>query len=349
MPAYTDFAFRPNLSDPEGQTPSAPPITSCPDIWPAGTQPIANFQTVLASSSSWSSDPGQNIKQGFNNVIYARSKNFGGANNTGKVYIYYAPSAVISWPSQWAGNQLLTDQVNPANPNGPNLNYLTLNAAATGNIAVGNGAFLWTPAPPPPGSDHYCLFSQVVTAANPNPIPGANQPMTSEDMATIVANDLGIGWRNVSLIVQADQPTWSYSSNLSVPANSPAPVTVQVVLACNKMATGGAMAFNCSSLNGTSVPITLPKTPIQNANQVSGITTTLQPGFNGSITVYYWQEQAGQSPSGSNIAIQALTPATTPKMKALVNRRHMEHLKANALGIPIQEVVALGEMNYRMS
>jgi hypothetical protein len=347
MAAYTDFAFRPNLTDPEGQTPSAPPVTNSPDIYPVGVNPIANFQTALATPASWATDPGQNVQEGFNNIIYVRSKNFGGANNTGQVFLYYAPCAVISWPSQWVTNQLLTDQPNPTNPNGANLNYLNLNAAANGNIAVGAGAFLWQPTPPPPGSDHYCLFSQVVTAATPNPIPGANQPMTSEDMATIVANDLGIGWRNVALIVQANQPTWSYSSMLTVPANSPAPVTVQVLLACNNMTGGGSMSFNCSSANGTSVPITLPQTTIQNPNQVSGITTTLQPGFSGSITVNYWNGSSA-NPSGANIAIQALTPATTPGMQAMVKKSHMKHLKLNAVGIPIQEVVSLGQMNYTL-
>lgn len=347
MSAYNDFAFRPNLTDPEGQTPSAPPLTSSPDIWPNGPNPIANFKTVLASPSSWSSDPGQNVQQGFNNIIYVRAKNFGGPNNTGQVYLYYAPSGIISWPSQWANNKLLTDQPDPQHPNGPNLNYLQVSAATTGAIAVGNGAFLWNPAPPPPGSNHYCLFSQVVTAQTPNPIPGANQPMTAEDMATIVANDLGIGWRNIALIVQADQPTWSYSSELTLPPNSPSPLTVQVNLACTNMAVGGAMAFTCSSLDLTSVPIVLPKTTIQNPNQVSGITTVLQPGFTGSVTVNYWQGSQ-PNPSGANIAIQAFTPAATPTMQALVSKKHMEHLRNFAVGIPIQPVVSLGQMTYKL-
>ncbi|HLJ86191.1 MAG TPA: hypothetical protein VKZ53_05170 [Candidatus Angelobacter sp.] len=343
MPAYNDFAFRPNLTDPEGVTPSAPPVYTSPDIWPNGPTPLPNYQTVL--TQNWNSDAGQQIQQGVNNIVYVRCKNFGGANNNGKVYLYWAPSAVINWPSQWANNKLLTDQQDPNHP-GSGLNYLEVSASNTGNIAVGKGAFLWTPGPPPSGSDHYCLFSQVVTAKTPNPIPGADQPMTAEDMATIVANDLGIGWRNTVMIHPTDQPDWQYSSLLTYPSDAPQPVSVQVVLQCTNM-TGGSMGFTCSSSDLTSNPIALAKTPITNPNQVSGVATTLSPGFSGSITVSYWHGSQ-PNPSGAGIALKVLAQATTEKMRALVSRKYMDRLRNTMSNLEIQEVVSLGQMNYVM-
>jgi hypothetical protein len=342
MATYTDLFMRPNLTSPQGQTPSQSPVTSCPDIIPAGTSPTANFQTVYSSASSYASDPGQSVVLGTNNYIYVRANNGWSGAETGQVYLYYVPAQVINWPSEWAGNQLLTDQVNSQ---GQNLPYLALNAQTTGQIVVGGGVFQWIPQPPPPGSDHYCLISQITTANTPNPIPGQSTPMTYEDMATIVANDLGFGWRNVVLIDNGDAPTWSYQTMLTVPSNVTAEV-VHVYLACNNMATGGAMAFTASTTAGSSAPVTIPQTTINDANQISGVTVTLQPGYSASITVSYWSNNT-TSPSGASIALEAsIESGGNPGLAALVNPQHVRRLsKAN--GITPTLPVYIGQDNFK--
>ncbi|HWW61566.1 MAG TPA: hypothetical protein VN181_09375 [Thermoanaerobaculia bacterium] len=354
MTAYTDFAFRPNLTSPEGQVPSSPPVCTSPDIIPAGNTATANFQSVFSTSQSWASDPGQNVTQGQVNYIYVRSKNFGGANNSGQVYLYYAPCAVINWPFQWISNQIPI----PSDTSNP-LYASSIQAATNGAIAVASQPFQWTPSALPAGSDHYCLFSQVTTAATPNPIPGSTS-MTAEDMATIVAGDLGIGWRNVAMVT-GNPPTWNYQTMLTLPANAQA-TQIQVLMQCTQMPTGGAIAFTCSSADGTSAPIVLPQTSISNPNQVSGVNVTLQPGFSGSITASYWANGTS-APAGSGISLHAETPQTTPTMAALVSRARAAYIRKNfvpasksadisagtltADNLPIEEIVSLGAMHYR--
>jgi hypothetical protein len=342
MASYTDLFMRPNLTSPQGQTPSQTPVTSCPDIIPAGTSPTTNFQQVYSSPSSYSSDPGQSVVLGENNYIYVRANNGATGAESGQVYLYYVPAQVINWPSEWAKNQLLTDQVDSQ---GQNLPYLALSAQTSGEIVVGQGVFQWIPQPPPPGSDHYCLISQITTASTPNPILGQTTPMTYEDMATIVANDLGFGWRNVVLINDGGAPTWNYQTMLTVPSNVTAEV-VHVYLACNNMAVGGAMAFTASTTAGSSAPVSMAQTTITDANQISGVTVTLQPGYSASITVSYWSNGT-TSANNSSIALEAsIESGGNPGLQALVRPQHVQRL-SKAFGITPTQPVYLGQDNFK--
>ncbi|HEV3157636.1 MAG TPA: hypothetical protein VGZ00_09860 [Candidatus Baltobacteraceae bacterium] len=304
---YGDFFMRPNLATPYGQVPALPPLMTSPDIIPQ-TAPLANFQTALATSTSYGQDIGKNLNLGQNNLIYVRAKNAHSGAQSGTIALYYAPSAVINWPSQWVNNKLKTDQGNIST---------TISATAMGAISVGANPFQWVPQTPPAGSDHYCLFSQIMTPTTPNPIPGQNVPMTYENMATLVATDLGIAWRNVTL-VENSLPTWNYQTMLTVPSSTPTAEVVHVYLACNNIPVGGTIQFTCSSTDKTSGPISIPPTPITDPNQISGVTVTLQPGFSGSITVSYWSN--GKTPvSGANILLEAsLEAGGYPKLQRLV-------------------------------
>lgn len=333
--------MRPNLTSPLGQIPSTDPLSLCPDIIPAGTRPTVNFQQVYSTPSSYNSDPGQSVVLGENNYIYVRTNNGATGAETGTVYLYYVPAQVINWPSQWASNQLLTDQVNSQ---GKNLPYLDLSAATNGEVSVGQGVFQWIPQPPPPGSDHYCLISRIVTADTPNPIPGQDQPMTYEDMVTIIRNDLGFGWRNVVLIDDGGAPTWNYQTMLTVPSNVTAEV-VHVYLACNNMPVGGMMSFTASTSDGSSALVAIPQTSIADSNQISGVTVTLQPGYSASITVSYWANGT-TAQSGSSIALEASIESDgNQNLARLANPKHVERLSVG-LGITPTLPVYLGQDNF---
>lgn len=335
MATYNDFFMRPNLTTtPYGSVPSSPPLTSSPDIIPQqGTSPIGNFQTVLATDTSYGQDIGQDLLLQQNNLIYVRAKNGSAGAQTGTINLFYVPSAIINWPSQWVHNQLSTDQ---------GASSAKISAANAGDVAVGDHPFQWTPQPPPAGSDHYCLISQVVTPTTPNAIPGQNQPMTYEDMATLVSSDLGIGWRNVAL-VDGSTPTWTYNTMLTVPSNNPTAAVVHVYLACN-VPVNTAVAFACSTLDGTSAPITIPQTTVTVPNQISGVTVTLQPGFSGSIAVSFFANGQTLS-SGQGLTLEAAYEAPQHLANKFVHHRHRARL-ANAVGIQPQNPVYLGNMSF---
>lgn len=335
MTEYGDLFMRPNLTSPLGQVPSVGPVTSCPDIIPAGTTPTANYQTVYATSQSYASDPGGSVFLGQNNYIYVRARNNWNGAETGQISLYYVPAQVINWPSQWANNKLLTDQ---------GQSFTTVSAAAQGDVVVGANVFQWIPQPPPPGSDHYCLISQIVTPNNPNPIPGQTTPMTYEDMANIVANDLGFGWRNV-VLVSGNPPTWVYQTQLTVPTTVSAEV-VHVYLACNNMPVGGAMSFTASTSQGSSQLVAIPQTSISDPNQISGLTVTLQPGYSASISVNYWAN--GTTPtSGANIALEAsIESGGNANLAALAQPAHVKRLAAGQ-GITPTLPVYLGQDSFR--
>jgi len=137
---FQGIYMRPNLSN-GGAVPAAGPFCTCPDIWPAGTQPVPNFQTALATSQSYGSNPPDQITMNMDNYIYVRGLNGATANQTVTVALYYVPSGVIQWPSQWQNNVIKTDQGNT-----------TANIAnlAPGAVGVADQTFLWSNVQPPP-------------------------------------------------------------------------------------------------------------------------------------------------------------------------------------------------------
>ncbi len=342
---YTDFFMRPNNTSEEGTIPSTGSITNCPDIIPYGVQGVEDPQTTFGTTASYNTNPGVDLKVGMNNLIYVRAKNGYEGQETANIYLYYVPCQVINWPNQWANNGLMTDQADPQQPRKPEDYYVSISASAKGDIKVGPNPFQWTPTPPPPGSDHYCLISRVETPLNPNPIPGIDQPMTYEDMADLVRNNIGFGWRNVTLIDSAQAPTWSYQTMLTVPTNVTAE-TVHIYLACNNMPKGSYMEFNCSTQKGSSAPIQIPKTSIDDPYQISGTTVILQPGFSGSITVYYWSN--GKAPvSGSFIQLEAsIESGGNPALKKMVEKEHLKKLSA-AKGITPTAPVYIGNYIFK--
>src|ERR1700742_302326 len=71
---FNGVYMRPNLSN-GGQVPAAGPYCTCPDIWPSGPTPVPNFQTALATSSSYNSNPPDQITLYMDNYIYVRGYN----------------------------------------------------------------------------------------------------------------------------------------------------------------------------------------------------------------------------------------------------------------------------------
>lgn len=209
--------MRPNLAS-DGTVPAGSPYCTSPDIWVAGTSPVADFQNALATSQSYGSTSQSDIVTNRDNYIYLRGANGTGAPQSRTAQLYYAPNAVIQWPGRWENNVIQTD-------NGTQQANIT--ALAPGAVGVADQPFFWqNMQPPPPGSDHYCLIAQYNDVNNSNPVPAID---TQLDMAGLIANNLGWGWRNISL-VSAQAPTWSYEVNLSIPDTFPSTQEYRVLV-----------------------------------------------------------------------------------------------------------------------
>ncbi|MFD1739053.1 hypothetical protein ACFSCX_21320 [Bacillus salitolerans] len=336
MSTYQDFFIRGHLGA-DNTIPATGTLSSSPDIIPVETHPIKSFQEVLASDESYSSDPGTTVSIGYDNYIYVRGKNGGISPVKKKIYLYYVPASIINWPSKWKDNGIPTAAIDPTT--GKEVMYVTVDGSPN-QVLVGNNAFIWRNVQPPPaGSDHYCLIAQVTDDKNSNPIPHQDD-FSYEDMASLMHNNLGFGWRNVTTISK-DIPTWNSNTTLDVPLSVKTAKYVHVYVDI-KGHKGAEISFQCSTQDKSSTPIEISKTLVtSNEAMIYGITTKLDPGFSGSITLNYFQN--GITPSSDNhIRIEA---SYEHEDELNIDQEHLNRLKG-AVGIEPTTPVYLGDFKW---
>lgn len=285
---FAGVYVRPNLGN-GGSVPASGPLCTSPDIWIANQTAVQNPQQTLASDASYATGSNNNVESGMANYIYVRGYNNTASTQTKLVSLYYAPAGVIQWPGQWQKNILLTDQNNPtAN--------LVLPSQAVG---VTDQVFAWNnPAPPPPGSDHYCLFAQLNDAANANPFPDITHAL---DMSALVTNNLGWGWKNTTYVPAPSGASFAYSTMLSVPTNVVAPGNTFLVWVNPSNYVGWSVQFSCSQADSDGKVISLGPQPVPiTANgQIIGLVVTLEPGFNALMSVTLYSNGNRQMPGAS--------------------------------------------------
>jgi hypothetical protein len=286
---FNGVYLRPN-SGSDGSVPDPGPYCNSPDIWIAGTDPIPRYQTALATAQSYASSSSNNIYSGQNNIIYVRGMNGATAAETKNVTLYYSPSGVIQQPSKWQNNVILTDQ------GGRTGNIVGL---APATIGVCDATFLWQNSPPPPpGSDHYCLFAQFNDANNSNPFPNVE---TALDMGALIMNNLGWGWRNTSMIAADAQ--FSYSEPLTIPSDYPSTQAYSILIAPTGFV-GWDAEFYCSQTDAKGHKIALARTKVTQDGVLLGVDQAiLDPGFTGQMTVnMYSPNNQGPAP-GSTVSL----------------------------------------------
>jgi hypothetical protein len=336
--------LRPSV-DNGGNVPASGNLCFSPDIWISGTTPIN--PATLATTDSYGQISQDNIAFGQTNFIYVRAANGTTAPLSRTVQLYYAPSSVIQWPSNWMNNLIPTDQTDAQGHPALITNITNLGAGA---IGVADNVFQWANVPElPAGADHYCLFAQLNDANNSNPFP---DPMTQIDMAVLIKNNLAWGWRNTAEVA-GNVASWSNQVGLNVPANQPAG-QYRLFVMPSAGYIGWSVAFQCSQNGADGQPISMPPTLITSAGQLAGITCNLNPGFNASITVSMFQNGAPASPTGSKISLTATYfPKTGQEVTraigaGLVDWRLQQRLR-NAFGgiTPLPEI-ALGAQHYKV-
>jgi len=298
--------MRPNSSN-TGTVPAGGPYSASPDIWFAGTTPVANYQTALATDSSYATQSSNNIYSGQTNILYVRGKNGASAAKSNTVQLYYAPSGIINAPSQWQNNVIKTDAGGL---------YGNLSNVASGSIAVCDATFVWTNVtPPPPGSDHYCVFAQFNDANNSNPFPSV---YTALDMGALIMNNLGWGWRNTSMI--AAQPTWQYTVPLNIPSDYPTTNSYSVLISPTGYV-GWDAEFYSSRPDSNGNPIKLGRTKVTQDGILLGVSNAvLEPGYQSLMTVNMYSPN-GQGPTpGATVPMSVNYVAGSSSYREAISR-----------------------------
>jgi hypothetical protein len=312
---YSGIYCRPNLQN-GGTIPASGPLCTCPDIWISGTRPIANFQTVLATSASYATASVDTIQQGQANYIYVRGMNGALLPLSTQVQLFASPAGIILWPALWKQRPIPTD-IDYQPPNPP-VYASNIDNLAAGAIGVAQNAFVWSdPEPPPPGSDHYCLISWMNNASNP--FPDAPGPL---ELSHLIANNLGFGFRNVSL-QSGSSPTVQLVTQIEIPVSVP-PGSRQyyILIFPSGFPSGWQVSLSCSQTDTKGNPIAIPQQIIPPPPaKYLGIYAWLDPGFSATVTINCYQNGA--------------EPATnaTLQMQVMYLAEPQEIKRALALGI----------------
>ncbi|PTR23346.1 hypothetical protein [Pseudomonas sp. GV085] len=295
--------MRPNQSN-EGTVPAGSPLSACPDIWIAG-MPVPNYQSALATATSYATQSADNITQGHPNYIYIRGKNGTAIPRTTKVQLYGVPCAAIQWPSNWANFSIPTDQDHPDGT--PPIYVSSMVNLGAGTIGVAADTFVWAnPQPPTDGSSHYCLITWLNNANNPFP-----DVLTQLDMSALITNNLQFGWRNVSM-QSAQSPTIQISTQLIIPDDVSAgsrEYSLQVTnngFAPNTDGRGWTFDLTCSRTDAKGKSISIVNTAMPDQGHFVGVRCWLEPGYSATLTLNLYRNSGPVSLPGASMDI---TPA----------------------------------------
>ena len=335
--------MRPNSNN-NGSIPASAPYSDCPDIWIAGTTAVANYQTALATNSSYATSSSKNIYVGQTNLIYVRGKNGATTSKTNTVTLYYAPSAVIiNDPSTWKNNVIKTE-IGQTSGNITNL--------APGAVGVCDATFAWTDVQSPPsGSSHYCLFAQFNDAQNSNPFPSVD---TALDMGSLIMNNLGWGWRNTAEI--SAKPSWSDTVPLTIPSNFPA-ANYYSIFVIPTGYVGWKAKFYASENDSNGNPIALKKSKVDQDGQILGVQNAyLEPGFECLMTVNMYG--SGSPPVGAMLTLSCNCVVSTQQdlreavERNLIDWDFMYRLKRSCpelFGVTPTAFITLGYYNWKVT
>ncbi len=343
---FNGVYMRPNLGN-TGTVPAVGTLSSCPDIWIANQTPVQDPQTTLASDASYATSSNNNIMGGMANYIYVRAKNGTATAQTKNVTLYYAPSGIIQWPGQWKGNVIPTDN---------KALMANITNLASGAIGVADGTFEWdNPPPPPSGSDHYCLISQINDAQNSNPFPSI---YTVLDIAQMVSNNLGWGWKNISYIPAPSGAFFVGTSPLCIDPTTIAPGDTYMIWTTPVNFVGWSVQITCSQRDSNGKEITFGPNPVNvtQEGQVIGVLVTLKPGFSSSLSLTMYSNGHSAQPGATAQIICSYQTSATNSDEALARGlvdRELEEVVKDALAaanasddIPITKFVGIGAYSW---
>lgn len=311
--SYNGMLLRANLAD-SGAIPRAGPYVSCPDIIPyqqnVVQDPQATFGSATGSATSYDRDPGMPISIGNVNYIHLRGKNLGTTAIVANSYLWFAPSQLILWPGVWLNDQyqIRPDQSLSGAPGGATEQFITL-SAAPGAIAVTPAPFAWANPSSPPSGTNYGLVAITGTAEQVAAMRAAALNIKSlEDFAAWIANNGGVGWRNLAT-TSANTPDFSTAVDFHS-GSSVAQLMFQLVAA--NIPAGAEIALSAGTPNDGGpgfYPIVIPPTPVPGApgtvvpSYSVGLRTNVIANYQSAI-YYEYKSNGAPTPSGFSLTVQ---------------------------------------------
>jgi hypothetical protein len=317
MAQYDDLYLRNTLND-TGNIPRKGAMSSSPDIIPWGLDPQPDPKKYF--TDNYTQDVGKPLIADFRNYLYIRAKNLGNVASSGEVFLYWSPSSLLLYPSQWKVNSMKTSS---------GAGSVSMKDVAPSGIGVAEDAFTWSPSMPG-GNFHYCLIGRVATDRHPNPIPNTGD---IKDFAAWVAENGGIGWRNVS-VVNAGAPTLALSTNYD---QGPSKAEVTFAVTCDNCPIGKSwVSFSSATvLPDSQQPVFIPKTLIDQQGKVIGVKRQVPAGWNTTFTINYWSDV--KPPEGWNIALEGTVTSDDVEDKALYKLGHTAQELGWGNGIHVAE------------
>jgi hypothetical protein len=215
---------------------------------------------------------------------------------------------VLQWPSQWAQYAIPTDIGHDSSQ--PPIYAAAMNNVQPGAIGVAAQTFVWAnPAPPPPGSDHYCFISWLNTPSNPFP-----DVMSALDLSALITNNLGFGWRNVGMVSGA-QATVSMQTQLDIPSNiQPGSQEYFIIVTPTGFPPSWQIELDCSRTDDKGNQIAIARQNVSGqSGQFIGCYAYLTPGFSGTLTLSLYSD-GNQPAPGAKVDVQVQYHPTTKEL-----------------------------------
>lgn len=283
---FDNLYLRPNLEN-TGIVPPTGSVVHCPDIWCAGTRPVARHKTALASAESYATmSPELNI-EGKDNYVYVRCRNNTAATvDQTQVQLFYTRASGILWTSNW--------HVVEAEPGGKAGSIVSIPA---GGIGVVEHPFIWSRPSTIEQGDHFCLIARLFQDERDNPVPSVFSPI---DLADIMATNLRWGKKNVT-VLPAHLPDGYYRFDLDVPVNVKGGSYTYHLYLANKGLAGFSYEVQASMADSDGRYISQKGNITDDMDIPLGETSfRFEPGFSTVISVFFYSNGHLPAPGASS-------------------------------------------------
>lgn len=327
---YNGFYLRNNLSS-LGNLPAVSPFNLTPDIIQS-SQPVANPQVSFSTMDSWQTlyptapEPGKNY-------YYVRGANGGSNAFSGQMRLYWAPSQLIMFPSCWKNNPLSTSS---------GLEDVNVQAEV-GHIGVGDGAFVLNK-----GSQALSIPDSFYAFVAQNTVAAIPTISSWLEMSQLMTQQLGFGFRNMVSFDPVDGPML-YRLGLNIPMSIGESATLQLTLSVQGIPQGDTIGLVGDCYTPEMKPIEISPITTTTSSYLAGIQVNLDPGFNSSIAVQYWNT-SGQVPAPGSLFTLTANYVVPPDkydralMLGVLDSSYAQPA-APYLGVP-QQVCPVGSVSF---
>jgi hypothetical protein len=299
MATYDDLYIRSTLNDPGTIPRSGVGLSASPDIIPYGFMPVDN--PVKFFSENFNQVVSKDLVYNAPNYVYLRGKNLYNGARSGVMYAYWAPSNLLLYPSTWQNNVLKTNN---------NVDHVPVNATASGAPYVTPEPLVWVPTYPP-AYQHFCMISRVSTDTHPNPIPKTGG---YSDFANWVANNGGIGWRNVQ-VVAAGAPELLFESNYDQGDEGG---LMDVLITATDCPIGSDIWFSSGTALPNGTVIKIPPRPVEQNPQTWGTQAMISANWKTTFRGAYRSNNRGAPGPNFDVTLRVqYVPGVNTRLHAL--------------------------------